>query len=105
MAGPVTSLASPSHPVSVTIGRLAPNDGANFEPSRAHLGLSLPMMLEKDVVVVVGCEGLDRARCVVESFSPEEGAEDYTDAYALTFVPRFKLPTIPSQGAPKHISV
>jgi hypothetical protein len=98
MTGPITAVASPSHPVSVTIGRLSPEDDAPFEGRCAHVGLSTPTLLDKDVVITVGCEGLDRARCVVESYRPLESAEEWTDAYLLTFVPRFKLPELPSQG-------
>lgn len=35
---------------------------------------------------------------MVERFTPEDGAEELTDAYALTLVPRFDLPPLPSQG-------
>lgn len=97
MAASITSIASPSHPVSVTIGRLAPEDTGEHDGRLAHVSLATAALLEKDIVLLIGCQGLDRARCVVETFSPAEGAEEWTDAYALTFVPRFKLPEIPTQ--------
>ncbi|CAG8752184.1 1154_t:CDS:2, partial [Acaulospora colombiana] len=41
--------------------------------------------------------GLDLPRCSVERWLASEGAEETTDAYALTLVPKFDLPPLPSQ--------
>lgn len=66
-----------------------------FDVQKAYISLSSPAMLDKDIVVVLSCRNLDKQRCVVESYMNEDGSA--TDAYALTFVPRFKLPPLPRQ--------
>jgi len=53
--------------------------------------------LEKDVVILISSQKLDHPRCSVERYLPSEGAEETTDAYALTLVPRFNLPPLPGQ--------
>ncbi|KAF8580008.1 hypothetical protein K439DRAFT_1415709 [Ramaria rubella] len=97
MASQIKSITSPSHPIAMKFGEFTLEPSTEFDPTKARVSLSSPTLLEKDIVVVLSCQGLDRPRCTIESFSPEEGAQEYTDAYALTFVPRFELPSLPSQ--------
>jgi hypothetical protein len=91
----ITTINSPSHPISSQLGRSGPDD-EGFDVQKAYISLSSTGFLDKDIVVVLSCRGLDKQRCIVESYVAENGQA--TDAYALTFVPRFKLPTLPRQG-------
>jgi len=80
------------------LGQSTAEDSADFDPFKAHIALASPMLLDKDIIIALNCVGLDKPRCMVEAYSPEEGAQEYTDAYALTLVPRFELPALPAQG-------
>jgi hypothetical protein len=91
----ITTINSPSHPISSQLGRSRPED-EDFDVQKAYISLSSMAFLEKDIVVVLGCRGLDKQRCVVESHVADNG--EATDAYAFTFVPRFKLPVLQQQG-------
>jgi hypothetical protein len=100
LGAPIKSITSTSHPISSALGRSSPEDGPNdgFDAQKAFISLSSETFLDKDVVIVLQCNGLDKPRCVVETVRKEDGSGDETDAYALTFVPRFALPTLPQQG-------
>lgn len=97
-SAPIQSIKSTSHPIETLMGRTTESDAVDFDPALARVKLSSSQFLHTDVVVAIRCKGLDRPRCTVESFSPEEGAEEHTEAYALTIVPRFESAAIPSQG-------
>jgi hypothetical protein len=98
MTSQIKAITSPSHPIAMKLGESTLEPSSEFDPMKARISLSSPTLLEKDIVIVLNCQGLDKPRCMVESFSPEEGGQEYTDAYALTLVPRFELPSLPSQG-------
>jgi len=99
MTSQITSIASPSqHPIVWQFGYSSPTPAEEWNAHKARVSLSSTVFLDKDIVLVLSCLGLDKPRCVIESFAPEEGAQEYTDAYALTFVPRFNLPALPRQG-------
>ncbi|KAF8510549.1 von Willebrand factor type A domain-containing protein [Hysterangium stoloniferum] len=97
MTSHIKSINSPSHPIGMKLGESTLEPSTEFDPFKARISLSSPTLLDKDIVIVLSCQGLDKPRCTVESFSPEEGSQEFTDAYALTFVPRFELPALPAQ--------
>jgi hypothetical protein len=92
----ITTINSPSHPISSHLGRSGPEDNSEFDVQKAFISLSSTTFLDKDIVIVLSCRNLDKQRCVVESSVSANGL-DATEAYALTFVPRFKLPPLPRQ--------
>jgi len=92
----VHHLAIPSH--RMKLGQSTPEESAEFDPFRAHIALTSSMLLDKDVIITLNCVGLDKPRCTVEPYPPEEGAQEFTNAYGLTLVPRFQLPVLPAQG-------
>jgi hypothetical protein len=98
----ITTINSPSHPISSHLGRSRPADDSKseseleFDVQKAYISLSSTTFLDKDIVIVLSCRNLDKQRCVVESSVSADGLYA-TDAYALTFVPRFKLPPLPRQ--------
>jgi hypothetical protein len=96
VGGNITSIGSPSHPISSQFGSSGPEPGVNFDPSTAFISLTSATFLENDIILVIGCKDLDRQRCVVESYTSTD-SQTATDAYALTFVPRFKLSPVPQQ--------
>ncbi|KAG8840019.1 hypothetical protein FRC20_005835, partial [Serendipita sp. 405] len=97
MNGPITSISSPSHPIGLTLGCHQRELTGDYEPSKAFVYLSTPTMLDRDVVILISAQGLDTPRCSVERWLKSEGAKETTDAYALTLVPKFELPALPSQ--------
>jgi hypothetical protein len=99
MAGQITSIASPSeHDIQWNVGYSSPVPPDAWDASRARISLTQSVFLDRDVVLVLGCMGLDKPRCLAETYTPDEGAQEWTDAYALTFVPRFNLPVLLRQG-------
>jgi hypothetical protein len=98
MSKPVTSVSSPSHPIGLVLGSAEKELQGNYEPSMAFVHLGDSAFLDKDIVIVISAQGLDVPRCSVERWLSTEGAEETTDAYALTLVPKFDLPALPSQG-------
>jgi hypothetical protein len=98
----ITTINSPSHPISSHLGRSRPADDSKseseseFDVQKAYISLSSTTFLDKDIVIVLSCRNLDKQRCVVESSVSADGLHA-SDAYALTFVPRFKLPPLPRQ--------
>jgi hypothetical protein len=101
----ITSVSSPSHPIGLTLGCAAKELKGDFEPSKAFVYLGDSAFLEKDIVVVISAQGLDVPRCSVERWLASEGAEETTDAFALTLVPKFDLPPLPSQGMDTYHSL
>ena len=97
MTSHIKSITSPSHPIEMKLGQSTPEESADFDPFRAHIALTSSMLLDKDIIIALNCVGLDKPRYTVEPYSPEEGAQEFTDAYALTLVPRFQLPVLPAQ--------
>ncbi|KIJ27180.1 hypothetical protein M422DRAFT_191319, partial [Sphaerobolus stellatus SS14] len=97
MTSYIKSITSPSHPIKMKLGQSTAESMTAFDPFKAHVSLSSSTLLEKDIVVSLTCEDLDKPHCTVESFIPDEGAKEHTYAYALTLVPRFELPSLPSQ--------
>lgn len=102
----ITAVNSPSHPIAAVLGRSTMQDAADFDPTKAFVSLTSPTFLDKDIVIVVSSRGLDKQRCVVETWGPEDGNPDgYSHAYMLTFVPRFPLPMLQQQGRNDHLIV
>ena len=98
MTQPITAVSSPTHPVAMTLGSPVKVLTGDFQPSMAYIYLhESSTFLEKDVVILISSQKLDHPRCSVERYLPSEGAEETTDAYALTLVPRFNLPPLPGQ--------
>ncbi|PVF91424.1 hypothetical protein CPB86DRAFT_809498 [Serendipita vermifera] len=93
----ITSVSSPSHPIGLALGCAEKELKGDFEPSKAFVYLGDSAFLEKDIVIVISAQGLDVPRCSVERWLASEGAEETTDAYALTLVPKFDLPPLPNQ--------
>jgi hypothetical protein len=84
--------------IEMKLGQSTSKSTTDFDPFKAHVSLTSPTLLDKDIVIAMSCVGLDKPRCMVEAYSPAEGAQEFTHAYALTLVPRFELPPLPSQG-------
>jgi hypothetical protein len=80
------------------VGQSSSESTTDFDPFKAHVSLTSPTLLDKDIVIAMSCVGLDKPRCTVEAYSPAEAAQEHTNAYALTLVPRFDLPPLASQG-------
>ncbi|KIM20227.1 hypothetical protein M408DRAFT_30544 [Serendipita vermifera MAFF 305830] len=97
MSKTVTSISSPSHPIGLTLGCAEKELTGDYEPSKVFVRLGNSAFLDKDIVIVISAQGLDAPRCTVERWLASEGAEETTDAYALTLVPKFDLPPLPSQ--------
>ncbi|KAG8840682.1 hypothetical protein FRB91_005777, partial [Serendipita sp. 411] len=93
----VTSISSPSHPIGLTLGCHQRELTGEYDPSKAFVYLGDSAMLDKDIVIVISAQGMDTPRCSVERWLKSDGAEETTDAYALTLVPKFELPALPSQ--------
>ncbi|KAG8846784.1 hypothetical protein FS842_001575 [Serendipita sp. 407] len=97
MNKPVTSISSPSHPIGLMLGCHQRELTGEYDPSKAFVYLGDSAMLDKDIVIVISAQGMDAPRCSVERWLKSDGAEETTDAYALTLVPKFELPALPSQ--------
>ncbi|KAG8804639.1 hypothetical protein FRC17_005920, partial [Serendipita sp. 399] len=93
----ITSVSSPSHPIGLTIGCHQRELTGDYEPSKAFVYLGESTMLDKDIVIVISAQGMDTPRCSAERWLKSDGAEETTDAYALTLVPKFELPALPRQ--------
>lgn len=98
MNAPITAISSPTHPISVNLGRHTANSD-DFTPNNGIVALHNSVFLETDVVVVISAQKLDHPRCVIERWPVSDGAEETTDAYALTFVPKVDMSPIQSQGS------
>ncbi|KAG8787399.1 hypothetical protein FRC20_001949 [Serendipita sp. 405] len=98
MNKPITSISSPSHPIGLTLGCHQRELTGDYEPSKAFVHLGTPTMLDQDIVILISAQGMETPRCSVERWLKSEGAEETTDAYALTLVPKFELPALPRQG-------
>ncbi|KAL1915035.1 uncharacterized protein VTP21DRAFT_7740 [Calcarisporiella thermophila] len=83
MSGDLQSIESPSHPISVRLGK----------GGEATVSLSQDnVKVDKDFVLVINAEGLDRPRAFVETH-PEKG----TKCVMLTMTPRFSLREVRSE--------
>jgi hypothetical protein len=82
----------------MTLGSPVKELTGDFQPSKAYVYLhESSTFLEKDVVILISSQKLDHPRCSVERYLASEGADETTDAYALTLVPRFNLPPLAGQ--------
>ncbi|KIJ39436.1 hypothetical protein M422DRAFT_781016 [Sphaerobolus stellatus SS14] len=97
MSSYIKSITSPSHPIGMKFGTSTEEPSVGFDSFRACISLSSPAFLEKAIVITLTCQDLDKPRCTFESFLLEEGAQENTEASALTLVPRFELPPLPAQ--------
>ncbi|KAG8822813.1 hypothetical protein FRC17_009457 [Serendipita sp. 399] len=97
MNKPITSVSSPSHPIGLTLGCHQRELAGDHDPSKAFVYLGESTLLDKDIVIIISAQGLDTPSCSVERWLKSEGAEETTDAYALTLVPKFDLPALPRQ--------
>jgi hypothetical protein len=77
-----------------------PRYRGSYEPSTAFIHFEHSAFLDTDIVIEISAEGLDLPRCSVERWYVSEGAEETTDAYALTVVPKFDIPSLSGQGGP-----
>ena len=93
MTGNIKSITSPTHPIAVNLGTNAPESSDEHDTKLAYVSLGTSSPLETDIILVFAVQDLDRPRCTME---PDVNAG--TNAYALTFVPRFNLPALPQQG-------
>ena len=98
MGKSITSVNSPSHPINLVLGSTKKKPQGSHDPSKAFIHFGNSAFLDNDIVVIVSAQDLDVPRCTVERWLASDGSEDTTDAYALTLVPRFDLPALPSQG-------
>ena len=94
MTGNIKSITSPSHPIALDLGTNIPGSSQTHDPKLAHISLESDSFLGTDIVIVLAVQDLDRPRCTIECDQKSD-----TDAYALTFVPRFNLPALPRQGS------
>lgn len=97
MESNVMSVASSTHPLSVSLGSLQEDATDDFDPRRAFVRLDSAGLLDRDFVVVVKAAGLDQPRCVLERLPPVAQQESTTDAIALTLVPRFAVSPLERQ--------
>ena len=98
MSKPIASISSPSHRISLTLGCAEKELTGDYEPSKAFVYLEEPMFLDNDIVIMISAQGLDAPRCTTEHWLSGDADEETTYAYALTLVPKFDLPALPSQG-------
>jgi len=90
---PVAQLQSPSHPISVTVGRTTDMAEGDFNPCRASATLALDTtVMEKDFIVIVKCRLAEVPRALLETHPTIPNQR----ALMTTLTPRFKLP--PSLG-------
>ncbi|KIJ39446.1 hypothetical protein M422DRAFT_210327 [Sphaerobolus stellatus SS14] len=94
LSSPIKSVSSPSHPIAMKFGEHTALPATDFDATKAYVTLSSSLPLEKDIVMLISCVGLDKPRCFSELSG---GNQETTCAYALTFVPRFQLPPLPEQ--------
>ena len=86
--------APSGHPIDLQLGKPEGlvTDGSSSDSNFAKITLrDSSGFLTQDVILVITANGLDGPRCFVEAH-PEHD----TVAMGLTFVPRFKLPDVPS---------
>ena len=100
MSAPITTITSPTHPISAILGRHSTATEDTHDPNLAALTLLDSGFLEKDIVIIISSQKLDHPRCMAEKWLASNGAEETTHAYALTMVPKFDLPPVKSQGEP-----
>ncbi|KAJ5924219.1 hypothetical protein N7466_008406 [Penicillium verhagenii] len=90
----IRELQSPSHSPKVSLGRTSSTSPgtSGFEPSQASATLNLlkttQALLERDYVLVVKADGLDKPRALLETHSTIPGQQ----ALMATLVPKFNLP-------------
>ncbi|KAI0413133.1 von Willebrand factor type A domain-containing protein [Xylaria grammica] len=91
---PVQKIQSPSHPISVTIGRTADMPEEAFLPHRGSATLSLDCYsLDKDFVVMVNVANANVPKALLETHPTIPNQH----ALLVTLVPRFQLPSSPSE--------
>ncbi|OOQ88295.1 hypothetical protein PEBR_13349 [Penicillium brasilianum] len=87
-------LQSPSHSVKVSLGRMSSTsaDVQSFDPSKASATLRLVKgehaLLERDFVLVIKADGLDKPRALLETHPTLPGQR----ALMVSLVPKFSLP-------------
>jgi len=83
MTSQIVSVASPSHPVTITLP----------DPTSSHLALSrVSVALDKDVVVLIATKEWEEPRCVIETHPTQA-----TKCAMLNFLPKFNLPRVPTE--------
>ncbi|KAJ5925399.1 hypothetical protein N7454_008038 [Penicillium verhagenii] len=93
-ASVIRELQSTSHSPKVSLGRISSTSPSTsgFEPSQASATLNLlknnQALLERDFVLVVKADGLDKPRALLETHSTIPGQQ----ALMATLVPKFNLP-------------
>ena len=99
MTGAISSITSPTHPIALSLGVDHPSKvgrGAH-DPVKAHVAITGREYLDTDIIIIIASQHLDLPRCVLET-----SAEEQTSAFALSFVPQFNLPPLPSQCELSH---
>lgn len=69
----ISSISSPSHPITSQLGTASENLDEHFDPSKAFILLSSDAFLDQDMVLVLSYKDMDRHRCVVESYASADG--------------------------------
>lgn len=84
----ITNVHSPSHPISVNIGKTstAMNKPPSFQTASATLALGISK-LKKDIVVLIAADGLGTPAAILETHP-----DCQRRALMTTLVPRFSLP-------------
>ncbi|MGI4850727.1 MAG: VIT domain-containing protein [Janthinobacterium lividum] len=87
---PIRQIQSPSHPISVTIGRTSQQKNKNiFVSNNGSASLSLnETELDKDFVILIEAKDADLPRALLETHS----SVPHQRCLMTTLVPRFKLP-------------
>jgi len=81
--GQIVSVASPSHPITVTL----------LDPTSSQVALSSVFpSLDKDVVVLIATKEWERPSCVIETHPTLS-----TKCAMLNFLPKFNLPRVPTE--------
>ena len=83
MAGQITSVSSPSHPIEMTLN--------NATSATVALSTANPV-LDKDLVILIRSKNIDEPRCVIES-DPKSN----TKCAMFTLIPKFDLPRVSTE--------
>ncbi|KAK5724951.1 hypothetical protein LTS12_027504, partial [Elasticomyces elasticus] len=89
----IRQIQSPSHPITVSLGRMSSTSDVGFEPSQASASVRLLKgiaLLERDFVLVVNADGQDTPHALLEEHPALPGQR----AFLTTLVPKFNLPAI-----------
>lgn len=91
-ASPIRQISCPSHPITTELGPdpALPNVDALPVANYARVSFATTSSLDKDFILEIHAAGLDAPRCFAEVTAD-------SSAFALTLVPKFKLPDVTEQ--------